>query len=355
MFSSLTVTNSIISNSFGSKIITLGSTFTQLTTMASLGYGQNALYVNQFIGGMCCDSTGQYILLCDQNEGKVFLSQNYGSSWSILTSSNIPNLSGTYGPVGCCCSSSGQYMYIALNNKGLYYNSNYGSGTWTVMNTGNNARTLCCSNDGSIIIAQCFTGGIMKSTNYGSSWTKISTLNDNVGTKCFTVSMSGDGSKICTYCTSNTTAATAQYGIWYSSDSGTTWNNLYPSMSLNVVNIKMLDTGNILISTYVGTYGLYLYNGSSWNGILSNSTAYTNTSPIVYAFDSTADGQIILCGNIYTSTYAYLFYSKDGGNTFSKVSSMGTATWQNILVSKDGKNLFCTGSGATKSDLFRSI
>jgi hypothetical protein len=116
----------------------------------------------------------------------------------------------------------------------------------------------------------------------------------------------------------------------------------------------MLDVGTILISTYVGTYGLYCYNGSSWFGLLPNTTAYTNTSPIVYAFDATPDGSIIFCGNVYTSTYAYLFISKDGGNTFTKISSMGTATWQNIMVSKDGKNLFCTGSGATKSDLFRS-
>lgn len=338
----------------GPPVSTFGTAFTQLTTIASLGYGQNALYVNQFVGGMCCDSTGQYIVLCDQNEGKVFLSQNSGAGWSILTSSNIPNLSGTYGPCGCCCSSSGQYMYIALNNKGMYYNSNYGAGSWTVMNSGNNARTITCSSDGSTLIAQCFAGGIMKSTNYGTSWAKITTLADTVGTKCFTVSMSTDGTKMCTYCTSNTTAAAAQYGVWYSSDSGTTWTNLYASMTLSLNNIKQLDSGNILISTYVGTYGVYLWNGTTWTGILPNTSAYTNTSPIVYAFDATPDGSIILCGNIYTSAYAYLFLSKDSGATFSKVTSMGTATWQNILVSKDGKSLFVTGSGATKSDLFRS-
>ena len=352
MFSTFTCPGSIWATplSSGPPISNLGTSWTQITTSA-LGYGTNATYTQNYMHSMCCDASGQYIALCDQNESKMWVSANSGSTWTTLTSAVLPTL-GTKGPCSVCCDITGQRMYVAMGNGSMYYNTAYGSGSWTSMGGSLVARCIDCSDDGSVIVAQCGTSGLQRSSDYGATWTKLGVA-DTVGTKCFVVSCDSTGNKIATYCTSNTGAASGQYGVWRSLDGGSSFTNIYQAMAIDLKGIFLLDSGNPVVATYLGASGILIYNGTSWIASIPATTAYTGVSPIVYGFGCSRDGQTIVAGNVYTGTYSYLFYTVDGGNTWTKASSMGTSTWQNVCVSRSGKQWFVSGGNA-KTDLYVS-
>ena len=356
MLSSFNSNGSIFSMiKLGSSGSTLGTTWTQITTSA-LGYGQNALYVNNYLGGMATDISGNYILIGDENEAKVFLSVNAGTSWINLNSSYLSGIATGKGPKCLCMSNTGQYMYICLNANKLYKSSDYGN-TWSIIDSSYSPVSICCSGDGSIIYSQNGANGIRKSIDYGNTFNQISTsiLASNIQTKCINITMNRDNpNNFAFYCTSNTGAAAGQYGVYLSVNGASSFSNIGQT-STNITNIQVSNIGDVIISTYVGTNGLmyYTYSTSTWIGMPPATTAYTGTSPLVYSFSASTDFKIILAGNCYTSAYTYLLLSKDYGATWTRLDAFGKFTYQNVYVTPNGLNLFATGT-STKSDLYVS-
>ncbi len=111
-------------------------------------------------------SDGQ--VLCINSNSNLYISTNYGSSWStIATSGDIAD--------GIALSSNGQYIaYVkrtaTTGTPGLYLSSNYGT-SFSLANNATNLSKCTMSATGQFIIVTDLSGNIVYTTNYGATWT----------------------------------------------------------------------------------------------------------------------------------------------------------------------------------------
>jgi hypothetical protein len=140
-----------------------GSTFTQITTMNSLYWNAVAVSGNGATQLACV----RYENLPATTSGKVYISTNYGVTWTQAS-----------GVVGCgnypavAMSTTGQYIFLAgTSNTTLQKSSDYGA-TWSTVSAwtyGNISGIFMTRNNGTSLYVNHY-----KSTNYGTSFTATS-------------------------------------------------------------------------------------------------------------------------------------------------------------------------------------
>ena len=163
--------NSVAISADGSTAIAVRGT-SPVTIWKTTNYGTSwsEIYSNPSnvsLGNISCSNDGKYILvaLTQGTSGKMYLSTNYGSSFSSISSLSDSN----YFKVAM--SSNGMYMVSACNSGYVYYSQNYGS-SWSQSSLSNsNYYGICMSKNANYIYAYapgsktvCFNANITSIT-----------------------------------------------------------------------------------------------------------------------------------------------------------------------------------------------
>jgi hypothetical protein len=111
-------------------------------------------------------TTGQYQLAA-VDDGTLYISTNYGATWTVNTGTNLPS-SGQWQSVAI--SDNGTYLTACEYTLGAYVSANSG-GLWTQTYTASNVISVSMTANGQIqTLAQYNTTSVSVSTDYGSTW-----------------------------------------------------------------------------------------------------------------------------------------------------------------------------------------
>ena len=254
-------------------------------------------------------SSGQYQVCCSRSDAGgtpgqfssyIYISSNYGVSWSIISGST----SGKPNWYGIAISSSGQYISACVNGGAIYTSSNYGQTITAVTSTSSNAwYSIAMSSSGQYQTACVNGGAIYTSSDYGNTWSQISSTSGN---NWWEVSISSSGQY---------QAACVNNGyIYVSSDYGNTWTT--GGTSSTWWSIAMSSSGQYMtgVQSNTSSGSGYIYNcqNSISNGVITagnySSSPYGVTGSIYY-----------------DTTYSELKVSN--GSTWSSIGSTGTSYW----------------------------
>ena len=264
----------------------------------------NTLYYWQRIA---MSDTGEYMIGSSLN-GPLFLSSNYGASYTDITSS-VRGLSTEYFE-GTGMSGNGQYIIVCYEEVGgitftTKVSNNYGApGSWSVVPglsvSDYSIQGVAISNDGQYMYLSytyAFGGYVKKSSDYGATWQTIS-----VGTQYVTdISCSSDGSTVVV------TGTTSGYGGGY------------------------VSRGYMFKSTNYGVSFTAITNGASLRRWYRVGQLYTSTSPSGYGSVMTYAGDYANQALDAAETYPL------GGDTLgsvvnSSLTGMGTRPFTDCAV-----------------------
>jgi len=220
-------------------------------------------------------STGQYQLTCATGVGRIFVSNDYGSTFpnSGTTTNMISGLK------DCDMSDSGQYQLVVgldgrLPDEYFLTSNDYGV-TWNTFSSYQyDSQSCCVSGDGKYQWVFYYIGGGTYSDDYGATWGGLpggpATSNDS--------SISETGKYL---------ISTNSSGVHVSNDSGVTWSN-----PLNGVyfNCDMSSDGRIMIA---GT------NTSVYISVDYGITWVLQTNPLVIGgtvVGVSGNGEVFLVG-----------------------------------------------------------
>lgn len=350
MFSTFSSSSSVICKNI--KRASFGTIWTQLTTVAGQGYSSGSLYNYAFTSCIRTSNDGTYILVLDEPDKKVFLSTNSGSTWTSLTT--VQGFQTTKSTRGCCMSSDGSIMYLATTNGQVYKSSDYGTNWATVSGTSYNAYGMCCSNDGQNVLLNSYGADCFYSTNGGTTFTSLSGKGITTS-QVSNVAISADGTKWIVLVSGYSGTGTNR-GVWYSSNSGSTFTNLYSNTGIQFYEPFVNNNGDIFVTVNVDantTYGGFIYtqSNSTWTGV---STSVTGANAICYTGGASSDLSLLVLANRQsTGSNDYIHFSKDMGSTWSRAITLGRSTWQSSAVSPDGKNIYASGVSAL-GNLYKS-
>jgi hypothetical protein len=245
---------------------------------------------------------------------------------------------------------AGNYFPLALlfpYPKGIWYSSNGGQ-TWTQSSINDHVyQYICISGDGETSIAgsnnKAFPPG---GTDYGISYSGNNGQNWNASVlpssslKFENVSISYDGTNAVIIQTKN--GSSAEYKIWYSTNNGVNWSvSTTPILTTTVINhISISKYGLRAIAATTGQ-GLYYSADGGFSFTQSNNTNGT------FYYTSLSDNGLkaIACGS------SGIWYSSNGGQSWTN----GTGASSNIaVISGDGKKAIA-GTTSTESGLLYSI
>jgi hypothetical protein len=275
---------------------------------------------------------GQYMIAMP-NYGQAYMSSDYGVNWSMITST--VSFGGSTVSVGfgsfsdACISGDGQYMIIINNTAGtsaqprcVFLSSNYGA-SWSVTKSfsfdDKNINGVDISSNGAYMFL-AKEGEILRSTNYGSSWSSVTGFDASITVQ--DVKCVADGSKVIAAKTGSSfgiNTSTPNY-LMTSSDYGSSWSNVTSgSGSLKAWSTCEINTSNsgtgygicdtrdvslVLNSTYIGKT-----NSSSYSDLTSAGLR------IWTSISNSDNGQYILAG-----VYNGLFLSNNYGSSFTQIT-----------------------------------
>jgi len=225
----------------------------------------------------------------------------------------------TNGPVGITINSfydSGNAAFAGSDAKGVYRSFDHGV-NWQAANSGiENSDVLSFTEDEYYLYAGTLGAGVYRSADIGSTWTAVNSGIDQLAVS----SMATGGGYVF--------AGTIGTGVYRSSDQGMTW---------EAANGGTLDFSYIISMCYVGNRLIaegdnYIYysldNGTSWN--LDQGAQFYPISNFFVTNDT-----------VYASAYGGVFYSYDGGSTWSDFISISSVFNHNILgFAKSNDTLF---------------
>jgi hypothetical protein len=251
---------------------------------------------------------GSIILAGAGDSGSLYLSGNYGSSWSLQSVS---------GPWFCAASNSNGTILIAGQSSGRLYV--YAHGSWSETRPeGNNSRqwlAVGSSSDGSKFVAVSHNDGFGNggyawlSVDSGSTWTQIliTGLTTNQNWTC--AAISADGSTVI--------IGYNPGKLYLSTDSGATWNVTLPTGNpgdnLNYNSLVMAQDGSkILAAVHEGrlyeasfplaTAPTFVPDATSFSGSITVTIDSTAGSAVYY----TGDGLIpTTSSNLYTAPLTF--------------------------------------------------
>ena len=277
----------------------------------------NNLYA---IGGFAFSSSGQYQTAC-MNGGGIYLSNNYGSSWT-----------GPYGPSGSMVgwrsvsvSSSSQYQLACSDSASginMVLSSDYGY-TWTPGPVQSISSSLSSSGQYQSVVVNntLSSGGIYISSNYGINWSQILSVTPTLYWQSIAISETGQY---------QIAGATGDY-IYLSNDYGVNWSITSAPMA-QWYSVAISSTGQYQSACSNGSGGIYYSNNYGLTWIISNASTSLNW----YGIAMSSSGQYqtavyktgLLIGQIY--------YSTTYGSTWS-LSSAISYPWYGISMSSTGQ------------------
>jgi len=150
------------------------------------------------IGGSGCSSNcalssdGSKMYYTDDLYYRLYYSSNSGVSWTQLGSYPI-----SPGPAYIACDDTGAYVYVVQLDASVYMSSDYGS-TWSDITpsgyANNSWSTIQCSSDGKIVFATVEGGRVFISYNYGTNWEEVQP-GGNVNKAWWTSTMDSEGKR----------------------------------------------------------------------------------------------------------------------------------------------------------------
>ena len=364
------LTNNVTSIVYGDGSTQISSSPAMDDTTFGTNWSQNAAPLGTWrcIAG---SSTGQYQIAGLLGQG-IFLTRNYGQTWTQLTNTTVNGTTGTY-PSGttsasawfdAAVSSSGKYMTIMTTGTGnLYVSSNYGI-TWVIAPSAATAANYQCASMSATGLYQLATisgGQLQLSINSGATWSAVATSKIWMG-----CGMSATGQYMTAV--ASTGGATAA-GVFLSSNYGQTWTDLasytlnsatgaYPAATTSNLDwsacaVSATGQYQIIARTVAPPYTttLLLYTSSNY-GITWTATASTAaTSNTWNRMQVSASGQYQVATSVTPSVTtsllnAYQFDLQDQ-------SSMGvynqvTGSYDGILVNgatiSSASSKYATGS-----------
>jgi hypothetical protein len=315
----LNVAGSTLTSSltFGDNSTTIsGNLPIDYTTFGVTGWIQNTSVSNiNCIGGICMSSSGQY-----QTVGTtltVYVSSNYGQTWSSIPSISSPIYS-------VCMSSSGQYQLASSAGIiGIWYSYNYGQ-TWAKSNAPINLNwySSAISSSGQYQSAVVNNGTIYYSTNYGQTW-----VSSNAPTSGWLgIAMSSLGRY-------QTAVSNSGDGVWYSTDFGKTW---LKSFSLPMTCVAMSASGQYQTISSGG--GSFIYNstnyGLNWDVSNAPSSLYNDI-----CMSSSGQYRMACVNGTIIPLLPAIYYSIDYGINWTPVSLsiLASNNWYSICMSSSGQ------------------
>jgi len=266
---------------------------------------------NQNYQSISISSTGQYMLTCVVG-GTLYLSNNYGSTWNTLgTSNGLVSTTDVY--TSCGISSTGQYMITNLVSGIVYVSSNYGS-SWVYinsMNLGTNSSSdsnVAISSTGQYMISANWSSSpVYLSNNYGITWNAIGTSSGFINTtdqfgQC-SISSTGQYMLVPVY-------VSGVVGIYLSNNYGLTWNSISTSAGIVSYNIWrwscISSTGQYMLVAATGiSLALSSNYGVSWTTV-NNLNIPTSQSVSIMALSISSTGQYMILGSWYGGAPGYL-------------------------------------------------
>ena len=271
------------------------------------------------------DSTGKFLVACENSQKEIYRSSDYGGTW-IKTFSNTQ---GSFTWTGITIDSTGKFLAACNNdnNNSFYRSSDYGE-TWVVSDTKvqGNWQSITMNKTGKNLAVCGYNvgDGIYLSSNRGTSWTK-STADASLNWR--SIAMNSTGKYIAAAVANNSIG-----GIYISSDSGSNWTKTSaPSMNWNSISIS--DTGRYLSACSNGA-GVYLSSdyGSTWiriSGVphdISYNWGYIKLS---------STGQFIA-----TCSYnGYCYISTNYGSSWSSIFTSHLIELHSIVIDGTGQYL----------------
>lgn len=259
------------------------------------------------ISSVACSSTGNYVTLLQEN-GNVWYSSTYGSSWSNVAFT--PNAS-----TQVAMSKDGQYQTLCRYGDYLYRSTNWGANWAQVTSAGSRKwYAIAISSTGQYQTAgDASVGGyIYRSTDYGVSYTPITGAGARYWTYMAAMSNNGEYQFIIGN-DGITPPFTSQ--IYRSTDYGATWAAVQSSQYKR--SLACSSSGQYVIA---GTDGGQVWISSNYGVTWAQANLYPSGNTLWDATAISATGQYMFAGNGAGSILSY--YSNDYGANWTQ-SSLG--------------------------------
>lgn len=189
-------------------------------------------------------ASGKYQLVAAYSSNYVYLSTNYGATFS---QTSCP----AYNWQSAAISANGKYMYVgAWGGVSAYYSTDYGS-TWaqSTVTGGVYVNSISISADGKYVLFAPYTGNTLQlSTNYGASFSTVGSVGNTVG-----CAMSSNGQYMFVTEQSTTLNYSTNYGASFSTRTlPITTDGIDCDSSGRIVVIGNTSQGNMYVSTDYG-------------------------------------------------------------------------------------------------------
>lgn len=268
----------------------------------------------------------------------------YGQNF-VWTQTSAPSADSYWGQIywAQIASSADGKTLAALANvvgNGFIYSSTDKGVTWTKASVpGGATMGLACvalSSDGTKMVAGGHTdyvntgsGFIFISTDSGTSWTKTSAPWEDWNS----IASSADGKKL---------AATCYYGIWVSTNSGSTWvQTIGKPPGPSWLRIATSSDGTRLIATDTVNIYTSTNSGFNWN---SNNIPGVQWGCVA----SSSEGKKLVAGGLSSNG---IYISTNSGLTWLDTSAPNS-NWQKITLSADGNRIV---AGVPSGNIYASL
>ena len=257
----------------------------------------------------------------------LFISTNSGASWT-----NISSQVGGYGHWRALASNGDGTHLAAAGSSGypwagtVFVSTDSGE-TWTDVNMATSGD-LHWSNDGSRLYLVNSSGSTFFSTNNGASWTENLPPVSDSGANPWHAAFSDDGTHILEGSTGNPNG----YGLWISTDSGATWNEVRPTGE-SVPKSWYAVASNADGTKLLASDGTHLYvstnEAASWSEVRPDGGAGESWNRLSFGKDSS----VMLAG-----TSGRLYVSSNDGVSWQEIQPAGNvdAPWSAEVESGAG-------------------
>ena len=340
----------ISSNTYGSSITSSFSPTSLYEYWKSIAISSSAQYQTALIDGSA--NTNGNVFLNSADSSCVYVSMDYGSTFNSVAVSGIGSAASWQ---AVAVSSTGQYQTAVASgppNGNVYLSSNYGR-SWSPTNTGATSNStwssVAMNATGQYQVATIANGTVYNTRNYGSSWVSLSTI----GTANWPSSANWSASAVST--TGQYQVVCASGGnIWLSNNFGSSWNQvtglggnqLAASLAWN--GLAVTSNGQYMLATvfnssiyYSTNYGQKWIQSSSdlqpWSAISVSSTGqFANATSLTGAIYNmtlgfpgtlpTVSATSNITGSLTAGSITAASITSTGGVSASNVTSTGLVT-----------------------------
>jgi hypothetical protein len=246
---------------------------------------------------------GEYILSCHYDNGG-YLSNNYGSTFTQL---NIP-----IDVRSCAVSGNGQYMLFGSGR--IHRSVNYGN-TFTAVSILQNWKRIRMSFDGKYCLAS--SNNVYLSTDFGATFTSIGYTSPTTYPADFDIAMSKTGQYMISIkknLTNDSIRISSNYGASWTEKTLTGLTDFATSCAMSEDG----QTAFIGSRTKANLYKITNLSNTSLTVEFIPNTSFINCAVILVS----SDGLYIFISDSYN---AKMYYSKNGGSSFTRITTITTA------------------------------